>query len=74
MSKAKAEPKMKNRSSGNFDLNKCPICGSKNVSLVEFHRYYCLDCCVEFDKYGVYTIQWDGTLVDYYENEFASLV
>jgi len=61
------------KSSKTIDL--CPNCGSKQVNKVSWSNYYCSDCCVEIDsKTGkVYTIQWDGELVDYYENEFAEL-
>jgi len=72
--KLKVETKMRNRKSGS-NIHNCPICGSKHVNLVEFRKFYCVDCCIEFDDNGkVYTIMHDGTLVDYHINEFAELV
>jgi ribosomal protein L37AE/L43A len=56
------------------DIHICPSCGSKNTNKVTLTNFYCADCCVEFDyeTRKVYTIQWDGTLTDYYENEFIN--
>lgn len=60
------------KASKTIDL--CPNCGSKNVNKISLTNHFCSDCCVEIDSSGkVYTIQWDGTLVDHYENEFADI-
>ena len=49
----------------------CPVCGKHNVNKLPSNFLYCLDCGCEIDQSGkAYTIQWDGTLTDYYVNEF----
>jgi len=72
MAEGKAETRMKN-SRGNFNIHNCPICESRNVNKIDFDLYYCLECCSEFNSDGkAYTIQYDGTLTDYYMNEFIN--
>jgi len=53
----------------------CPACGSKETNKVSLTNYYCTNCYVEFEfKTGkVYTIMYDGILVDHYINEFAEV-
>jgi len=53
----------------------CPACGSKETNRVSLTNYYCANCYVEFEyKTGrVYTIMYDGILVDHYINEFAEI-
>lgn len=57
-------------------IHNCPNCGSHNTGKVNGGNQYCSDCCIEFDSETgkMYTIEWDGTLVDFYENEFADIV
>ena len=51
----------------------CPVCGGYNVNKLPSNFLYCLDCGCEIDQSGkAHTIQWDGTLIDYYENEFIN--
>ena len=62
------------KASKTIDL--CPKCGSEKVNKVSWSNNYCLQCDIEYNfKTGsVYSIQYDGELVDYYENEFADIV
>ena len=57
-------------------IHNCPNCGSSNTNLVTKSNNYCLDCCIEFstktDK--MFTIMFDGELVDYYVNEFVNCI
>lgn len=71
----KAEPRLRALQKQDNELHICPNCGSKRTNQVTFNTYYCLQCDIEFDKDNkMFMIQWDGTLVDYQENEFAELV
>lgn len=55
-------------------IDLCPNCGSRSVNKVDKNYSYCKDCCVEIDNNGkVYTVQWDGELVDFYMNDFADI-
>ena len=50
----------------------CPKCGSKRTNKVSPKNSFCLACDVEFTKTGeVFTILYDGDLVDYFLNEFS---
>ena len=70
--KPKAEKRMRN-TKGDTDIHICPVCGSKRVNLVEFNKYYCIDCCIEIDNKGkAFTILYDGSLVNYHVNEFMN--
>jgi ribosomal protein L37AE/L43A len=56
-------------------IHECPNCGSSRTNKVSKTNSYCVSCGVEFDKIGgIFTIQWDGELVPYYENEFANII
>jgi len=52
----------------------CPACGSEHTNKVSLQNNYCMDCGIEFDikSKKVYTILFDGSLVDNYANEFAN--
>jgi len=55
-------------------IHNCPNCNSTRVNFIK-PKYFCKNCNIEFDEDGkMYTIQWDGELVPYYENEFANIV
>lgn len=75
MAKPKAEKKMKATQNSNNDIHICPNCESEKTNQVTKHNYFCMGCGVEFNfKTGkVYTIMFDGVLVDYHVNEFAEL-
>ena len=74
MAKAKAEKKMKAIQKQDNEMHICPNCGSKKTNQVTKYTYFCLDCDVEFRKDNqIFTIQYNGDLVPYYENEFADL-
>ena len=76
MPRTKAETKMKAIQKQDSDIHICPHCKSEKTNQVTKHNYFCMDCGVEFNfKTGkVYTIMFDGALVDYHVNEFAELV
>ena len=50
----------------------CPACGSDKTNKVSLQNNYCMHCGIEFDikSKKVYTILFDGELVDYHVNEF----
>lgn len=52
---------------------RCPICGGRGIGKVGIGQYYCKDCYVEFtykgDQVKVYTVQDDGTLLQYQNSE-----
>lgn len=74
MAKIKAEPKMKAIQKQDDDIHICPNCGSKKTNQVTKYTYFCMDCDIEFNKDNkIYTILYDGSLVDYHVNEFAEL-
>lgn len=51
----------------------CPHCGSVKTNKVSFTNYFCKDCFIEFTKSGkMYSILYDGNLVDYRVNEFEN--
>ena len=53
----------------------CPNCGSTNTNKVSKSNNFCMDCNIEFSSNGngkMYTIMFDGELVDYYVNEFIN--
>jgi len=54
------------------DINcTCPNCGSNKTNKVSWSNNYCQDCCIEFNfkTNKMYTIMFDGELVDYHVNE-----
>jgi|GEM_PF-2116690 len=70
--KTKAETKMRN-TKNDKKVHICPACHSEKTNKVTLTTWFCMDCDVEFDSTDkVYTIQWDGTLVDHYVNEFIN--
>lgn len=72
---AKAEKKMRSIQQQDNDIHICPNCGSKKTNQVTKNNYFCMDCDSEFNKKNmIYSIQYDGELVPYYENEFADIV
>ena len=56
-------------------IHSCPACGSKKTNKVSFSNNFCMTCGIEFDikSKKVYTILYDGALVDHYVNEFEEL-
>jgi transposase-like protein len=54
----------------------CPNCQSEKTNQVSRDNYFCLDCGVEFNfkNSKVFSIMYDGSLVDYYVNEFMDIV
>ena len=53
-------------------IHNCPNCGSSNTNKVSKSNNFCLDCCIEFSvkTNQMFTIMFDGELVDYHVNEF----
>lgn len=51
----------------------CPNCGNKNTNMISKINAFCPECCVEFcvKTNKVFTILYNGDLVDYYVNEFV---
>lgn len=45
----------------------CPHCAGRNVGRIGPERYYCWDCCVEFehgrDGWAVFSVDDDGQLM-----------
>ncbi len=44
----------------------CPNCESRIIGKIGVERYYCHDCCVEFDggeSGGIYSIDDEGNLM-----------
>ena len=51
-----------------------PNCGSNKTNEVSKTTRFCFSCDVEFDdNNNVYTIMYNGDLVDYHINEFYGL-
>jgi len=57
-----------------FTTHSCPSCGSEHTNKVSLQNNYCMSCGIEFDikTKNVYTIMYDGSLVDHHENEFVN--
>jgi len=55
-------------------VHNCPLCGSKRVNPIDDKNSFCVNCLVEFSftTGKLYTIMYDGILVDSYENEFMN--
>ena len=49
----------------------CPSCDSRMIGRIGSDRYYCHDCCVEFDGSleSVYSIDEEGNLISMQEGE-----
>lgn len=76
----KAETKMRATQKQDSNIHNCPNCNSDKTNQVTKNNYFCMECDIEFNsKTGrVYTIEWNGGLVDYnaeesYVNEFMGL-
>ncbi|MFO8059262.1 MAG: hypothetical protein R6U70_01200 [Bacillota bacterium] len=52
-------------------VRQCPSCGSRMIGRIGVERYYCHDCCVEFDgaSGGIYSIDDEGNLTSVREDE-----
>ena len=53
-------------------IHKCPNCDSTRINKVSKTNSYCVSCGVEFTKSKIFTIMTDGSLVDYFVNEFEN--
>jgi len=55
------------------EIHTCPNCGSNKTNEVSKTTRFCLSCDIEFDKNNnIYTIMYNGDLVDYHINEFMN--
>ncbi|KUO70586.1 MAG: hypothetical protein APF81_06365 [Desulfosporosinus sp. BRH_c37] len=47
-------------------MNRCPLCGAREVGRIGRERYYCRECCHEWTKGGgevkIYEVLSDGTV------------
>lgn len=50
----------------------CPHCGSTKTNSVTVSNRYCMSCGIEFSKTKMFSILYDGNLVDYRVNEFEN--
>lgn len=49
----------------------CPHCGNPKTNEISWSNNYCLGCGIEFNRKTnkAFTIQYNGSLVPYYEND-----
>ncbi len=53
-------------------VRECPRCDSRMIGRIGVERYYCHDCCVEFDGWrsgGIYSIDDEGNLISLGKDE-----
>ena len=55
-------------------IHTCPACGSSKTNPVTDKNSFCKNCFIEFDFTDgkIFTILYDGSLVDHHENEFVN--